>query len=408
MPALQFSKEQARTMLLAVQGFCEPLPDSPGAGDVLECIRRMGVLQIDTIHVVARSPYLVLWSRLGCYDAHLLDGLLSSGRLFEYWSHEACFIPIEQYPLYRRIMLEGRKHTLRFDWLAENREKGAAMLAHIRENGEARSSDFERKDGKSGNWWNWKDEKLALDMLHTAGDLMIARRERFQRVYDLRERVHPAWTDSQAPPLEEVVERQVEQSVRCLGVASSRWIPDYFRLKVKPTAKALEALVGNGAILPAQIEGVPDPCFIHSGHLSIAARVLEGTLAATRTVVLSPFDPIVWDRKRASELFGFDYRIECYTPAPKRTYGYFVLPILHKNRLIGRLDAKAHRKEGVFEVKTLHFEPDVKPDDEMLEALGATLQRCAKWHHTPKVRVSNSSLKGTARAVQASANRRRP
>src|SRR5216684_4249220 len=364
------SLADARALLLAAQGLDRPGAKRATKDSVRETIRRMGVLQIDTIHVVARSPYLVLWSRLGAYDPVWLDELLAEGRIFEYWAHEASFLPIEDYPLFRRRMREtgslGWKYS--HEWMTENRLTVRKIRALLRAHGPVRAADFTRADGKGGGWWGWKPEKRALEYLFSAGELMIARRERFQRVYDLRERVFPGWNDARLPSAAVTHRALVVNAVRALGVATVRWAADYYRMSLAETAAAIELLVRDGELLPARIESVAGDAFLHRDHLSTLATIRRGRRPSHATL-LSPFDPIVWDRKRALALFGFDYRIECYTPAPKRRYGYFTLPILVGDRLVGRLDAKAHRAAGVFEVKSLHMEKDIALDDMLAERI---------------------------------------
>lgn len=379
-------------LLLAAQGLQRRPAIAATQSDILACIKQMGALQIDTIHVVARSPYLVLWSRLGDYEPRWLTDLLAQRSIFEYWSHEACFLPIDEYPLYRAFMLAGiaRSWTYSRDWLNTNRAAVADLLAHIRHNGPVRSADFARQDGETGGWWNWKFEKMALEMLYTAGDLMIAGRERFQRIYDLRERVLPDWEDSRAPELHLARRALALTAVRALGATPARWVADYFRTKKPDTLRIIAELAAEGALLTARVAGWDDPVYLHPDHLSLAEAAAAGELASTVTTLLTPFDPVVWDRRRALELFGFDYRIECYTPAPKRQYGYFTLPILHRGALVGRLDPKAHRSDGVFEVKALYLEPGVAADDELANALAGALRACAAWHGTPEVVVRKS------------------
>lgn len=403
MSDLFFTRDQARTMLLAAQGFGDAPKDAITQLDVRECVRRMGVLQIDTIHIVARSPYLVLWSRLGGYDPALLEHLLRDGEVFEYWSHEACFIPIEDYPYYRRFMLESRKHTSRFEWLNLNREAADQMLQHVRDNGETRSSDFERTDGKRGNWWDWKHEKKALDFLHTAGELMISRRDKFHRIYDLRERVLPDWQDSSAPSYEDVMKKLVQKTVGCLGVAASGWCADYFRLPKKEVVAHLAQLTAEGLLHQATIEGIEMPAFVTTESLGLVSQILSGQIKIYGATLLSPFDPVVWDRKRALELFAFDYRIECYVPEPKRKFGYFVLPILVGNRLVGRLDAKAHRKDKVLEIKAIFLEAGVEATPDLVEEIGAAIRRFASWHHSPTVKVSQADRPKLAKQIEAAA-----
>jgi uncharacterized protein YcaQ len=370
--------------------------------DVLDMIRRMHVLQIDTIHVVARSPYLVLWSRLGAYRPEWLTDLLAEGAIFEYWAHEACFLPIEDYPLFRHRMLDAANMGWKYarEWAAQNGETLARVLEHVRERGEVRSADFERTDGSDGKWWGWKSEKRALETLFTAGELMIARRHNFQRIYDLRERVHPTWDDAQLAPIEDVRRELALRAVRALGITTARWVADYFRTGIKETAPLIPILAAEGALAEVTVEGWRQPAYIHPDNLGLAERAAAGRLAPKLTTLLSPFDPLVWDRQRALAMFGFDYRIECYTPAPKRRYGYFTLPILRRGRLIGRLDPKAHRKEGRFEVKALHLEPGVPVDEALAADIAAALRECAAWHETPTVDVRWSDPPELAAMVQ--------
>jgi uncharacterized protein YcaQ len=388
-----FSRGDARALLLAAQGLNPRLERPAGKADVLEAVRRMAVLQIDSISVVARSPYLVLWSRLGPYEPRWLDELLAEGKLFEYWSHAACFLPIEDYSLYRRLMLEGREKTR--SWFATHPDEVGRVLARVREGGPVRSAEFARTDGRAGGWWEWKPEKRALEHLFAAGELMISRRDpNFHRVYDLRERVLeralPGWEDALAPTHEEVRRVFALKAVRALGVVVARWVPDYFRTPKKGVAGLLDELVEEGKLLRARIAGWDEPAYVHPDNVGLAERILSGGLLPSSTTLLSPFDPVVWDRARASELFGFEYRIEVYTPAARRRYGYYSLPILHRGALVGRLDAKAHRKRGVFEVKTLHLEPGVLVTEDLVAGLAGARHECAGWHRTPEILVRRS------------------
>ncbi len=390
------SQDAVRGLMIAAQGLqqCPPLPATKA--DVRQMIRQMHVLQIDTIHVVARSPYLVLWSRLGDYNQRWLDELLAEGALFEYWSHAACFLPIEDYPLYRRLMLNRltwNEHRWRA-WMEAHAELVDRLLTHVRENGPVRSADFERTDGAQGGWWNWKDEKTALEGLWFKGDLMVAKRHNFQRIYDLRERVLPNWDDARAPSLEDVHETFVLNTVKALGVTKAAWIADYFRLYKKVAQSVIEKLAKRGQLQTVQVEGWDVPGYFHPDQRDAIEAAANGQIPVSRTTLLSPFDPMVWDRARAQDLFNFTYQIECYTPAPKRVYGYFTLPILYRNRLIGRLDPKAHRKDGLFEVKALHLEPGVIVDDALVAEVKSALQACAAWHKTPQVVVRYATEPG--------------
>ena len=401
MTELTLSLPAARALHLAAQGLLQPRRRKAQKADVLQAIRCMGVLQIDTIHVVARSPYLVLWSRLGDYPQPWLEEHLAEGALFEYWAHEACFVPIEDYRLMRHRMVDPSAMGWKYNekWLKERRQEVDSVLAHVREKGPVRSSDFERKDGQAGGWWEWKPEKRSLEVLFTTGELMIARRHNFQRVYDLAERVLPGWDDKRMPAMEETRRELALKTVRALGLAKSAWVADYYR--TKPPRLDLDALVDDGELLRARVDGWKEPVYIHPDLADLAQAAADGGLSATATTILSPFDPVVWDRRRAQELFNFDYRLECYTPAEKRRYGYFTLPILRRGALVGRLDAKAHRRSGIFEVKFVALEPGVKVTDRFTRDVAGALQRLANWHECPQVQVARSEPAPFAELLQA-------
>jgi uncharacterized protein len=402
---MNLSQSQARALMVASQGLDRRPVRKATKRDVLGAIRRMGVLQIDTIHVVARSPYLVLWSRLGEYDPLWLNELLDEGAIFEYWAHEACFLPTEDYRLYRHRMLDAEGLGWKYSsaWVEAHRTEVDQLLKLIRTRGAVRAADFERTDGKAGGWWEWKTEKRALESLFTAGELMIARRQNFQRVYDLRERVLPGWNDNQLPTIEEVRRELALKAVRALGVTTARWVSDYFRTPKRETLLAVNALADEGAILSVSVEGWKEPAFVHMDNRKLLKAATSDRINPELTTLLSPFDPLVWDRERARALFNFEYRLECYTPAPKRRYGYFTLPILRRGALVGRLDAKAHRKEGVFEVRSLHLEPDVRVSKELIDDIAAAICECAAWHKTPEVIVRQSSPSGVAARLQKAA-----
>jgi uncharacterized protein YcaQ len=390
--------------MIAAQGLQQRPRAAATKAGVRQMIRQMHVLQIDTIHVVARSPYLVLWTRLGNYTQRWLDELLAEGALFEYWSHAACFLPIEDYPLYRRFMLNRitwNEKRWRL-WMQAHAELVDKLLRHIRDNGPVRSADFagpSRTDGAQSGWWNWKDEKTALDGLWMKGDLMVAKRHNFQRIYDLRERILSDGAGARTPSLEAVYQTFVLNTVKALGVTKAAWIADYFRLYKKVAQSVIEKLEKRGQLQTVQVEGWNVPGYFHPDQRDAIETAANGQIPISRTTLLSPFDPLVWDRARAQDLFNFTYQIECYTPAPKRKYGYFTLPILYNNALIGRLDPKAHRKEGIFEVKALHLEPGVIVDDKLVAEVKSALQACAAWHKTPQVIVRKATKPGLAKRL---------
>jgi uncharacterized protein YcaQ len=393
---IQLTLKQARALQLAAMGLLTPPRRRAKKADVLATIRGMNVLQIDTIHIVARSPYLVLWSRLGDYSPAWLDDLLAEGALFEYWSHAACFLPIEDYPNYRRQMLhlEAAGSGLTAKRLAADPFAHVELVEHVRENGPVRAADFEHDDGRKGTgWWDWKPDKLRLESLFTAGEIMVKRREKFHRVYDVRERVLPPHLldDTTVPGRDTVNRTWTLAAIKAMGFAPARWIGDYFRHAGRVPRPHPERLAESGDLLRVQVEGTSAPAYVHPDHAALLQAALTGKLKPTLSTLLSPFDPLVWDRERALALFDFDYRIECYTPDAKRKYGYFSLPILVRGALVGRLDAKAHRADGLFEVRALHLEPGVKADDLLAADIAGAIVRCARWHRMSAVRVTRTS-----------------
>lgn len=406
---IRLTLKQARALQLAAMGLLTPPCRLARKADVLATIRSMNVLQIDTIHIVARSPYLVLWSRLGDYSLKWLDELQAEGALFEYWSHAACFLPIEDYPLYRRQMLHleaagSERSAVR---LASDPLAHVELLEHVREHGPVRAADFEHADGRKGNgWWDWKPDKLRLETLYTAGEIMVARRENFHRIYDVRERVLPPHLldDTKVPSHETVNHRWTLAAVKAMGFAPARWIGDYFRHAGRVSRPQPQQLVESGELLRVQVEGFPQPAYVHPHHAGLLQAAGNGKLKPTYCTLLSPFDPLVWDRERALALFNFDYRIECYTPAAKRKFGYFSLPILVRGELVGRLDAKSHRAQGLFEVRALHLESGVSADDALASDIAEAVVRCAHWHRTAMVKINTATpsrfLPMLRRAVQ--------
>lgn len=384
----ELSRTTVRRIMIAAQGLDRERPATQPA-DVLACIERMALLQIDTIHVVNRSPYWVLWSRIGNYPLHWLDALLADGALFECWAHEACFAPRRWLPAQLRLIAD-RVHPTKTRWsrpfLETHAEAATAMLAVVAERGEVRSSDFRRTEGKRGTWWAWSHEKTLLEALFADGALTVARRERFQRVYTLTSTKHPELESTALPDRHEVFLEQVRATMRALGVVHVRWLGDYFRMRglLESSAQRLQEC---GELIPVTLAGIPGQAWVWHEY----AAWIDHPPVCGHTTLLMPFDPLVWDRRRALEVFGFDYKIECYTPAPRRIYGYFTLPVLYHDQIVGRFDCKAHRTEGIFTINHAHFEADRAPDPAMYAAIAAAVQRCATWHGTPVVRLVATS-----------------
>ncbi|WP_411201194.1 winged helix-turn-helix domain-containing protein [Kosakonia cowanii] len=386
----QLSITAARHLHLAAQGLLRKPSRRAKPDDILPTIRRMSLLQIDTINIVARSPYLVLFSRLGAFEPHWLDDALRNGELMEYWAHEACFLPREDFALVRHRMLAPDKMGWKYRqaWMQEHAAEIEQLIAHIEEHGPVRSADFEHPRKGTSGWWEWKPHKRHLEGLFTAGKVMVIERRNFQRVYDLTQRVMPQWDDVRDLLSQEQAEAiMLEKSARSLGLFRAQWLADYYRLRRPALALALAQMQEAQTILPVNVEGL-GPAWLHASLLPLLEQAQADKLTATHSAVLSPFDPVVWDRKRAEQLFGFSYRLECYTPAPKRQYGYFVLPLLHRGRLVGRMDAKMHRKTGVLEVIALFLEEGISPSLQLEKGLQRAITDFAHWQGAQRITFS--------------------
>ncbi|AXF76213.1 winged helix DNA-binding domain-containing protein [Erwinia tracheiphila] len=383
MPVLSLSLRHARHLQLAAQGVLRPVRRKACFDDLNAVIRRMSLLQIDSINVVARSPYLVLFSRLGDYPPHWLDEALSGGRLFEYWAHEACFISIEDYALFRHRMLNPRLPGWKYDteWIAAWQHEISALLDHIARNGPVKSADFSAPSGQKPGWWAWKPQKRHLENLFSAGELMVKERQNFQRVYDLRQNIMPEWNDV-LHTLDEAaaIEQMLCNSAAGLRIFRPQWLAGYYRLKNALVKEILCHWLESGEIVRVDAEKMGE-CYLYQPQSTDP----ESTLHDTYTALLSTFDPLIWDRRRARELFDFDYRLECYTPEGRRQYGYFVLPVLHRGALRGWLDAKMLRKEKTLLIKQFWLQPEVKIGQRLLDDVCLAVIRFARWQGAESV-----------------------
>ncbi|QGN37460.1 winged helix-turn-helix domain-containing protein [Klebsiella oxytoca] len=387
MPVLSLSLKEARHLHLAAQGLLKKPRRRARPEDILQTIKQMSLLQIDTINVVARSPYLVLFSRLGNYPQDWLDEALRAGELMEYWAHEACFLPRSDFSLVRHRMLTPDKMGWKYHqaWMTEHASGIQELLTHIAENGPVRSADFEHPRKGASGWWEWKPHKRHLEGLFTAGEVMVIERRNFQRVYDLTQRVMPDWDDERDGLSQEQAEAiMLRNSARSLGIFRVQWLADYYRLRQPFLPLLLANWQEEGLVVPVNVEALGE-MWLHRDALTLLESAPGGRLTASHSAVLSPFDPVVWDRKRAEQLFNFTYRLECYTPAPKRQYGYFVLPLLHQGRLVGRMDSKMHRKTGILEIIALWLEDGVKVTSGLEKGLKRAIDDFALWQNATRV-----------------------
>jgi len=390
MSVAHLSLSAARCLHLAAQGLLKKPRRRARPADILAAIRRMSLLQIDTINIVARSPYLVLFSRLGAYPEHWLDDALRAGDLMEYWAHEACFLPRSDFALVRHRMLNPQNMGWKYRaaWMEEHAPEIEQLLLQIHENGPVRSADFAHPRTGTSGWWDWKPHKKHLEGLYTAGKVMVVERRNFQRVYDLTSRVMPEWDDERDLLSQTQAEAiMLENSARSLGLFRPQWLADYYRLRQPALPALLARWQEEQKIIPVTVEEL-GPAWVHASLAEELAQAAAGKLTATHSAVLSPFDPVVWDRKRAEQLFNFSYRLECYTPAPKRQYGYFVLPLLHAGQLVGRMDAKMHRKTGVLEIIALYLEADITPGRTLEKGLLRAITEFAAWQGATRVSIT--------------------
>jgi uncharacterized protein YcaQ len=345
-----------------------------GADAVAAEIGRLQAVQLDSIATVDRAHRLTLVSRVGAYDEPAVSRLLGEGRIFEYWAHEACLLPIEDYPLFKRRMLELRdRHWWGRERTAEGRKVERRVVARIREEGALPARAFE---GKSGPMWGWKPEKRALEHLFAAGELAIAGRQGFQRVYDLPERVIPdAALGAPIPSDEEFRRGYAMRAVEGRGALTEAGIAEHCRFTggAKAVRPHVDALVAAGSLRRLALDDGGPPVGVP------ADAELDGGAAAP--VLLCPFDNLMWDRPFLRRLFGFDHLIEVYKREPERVYGYYVLPLLVGDRFVGRADLKADRAHGVLRIKRFTSEPGVRRRlDEPLERAATRLARALGLH----------------------------
>lgn len=376
---------------------------TPSLDSVYEVVDHLGAVQIDTLHVVARSHYLVIWSRLGAYDMKLFDRLAydpSQRRTFEGWQHAACFIPMPEYryqiPLQRSLRENPSNWYTR--WLAENHNPDIVkeVRRRIKKEGALRVSDFERGDHPPGSWWNWRPAKVALEYLFAFGDLMIAERVNFQRAYDLSSRVLPKGVDLSEPSIEERDRYWIERGAKAHGVCTPAQAADYTWMKLYRAKPAVAQLVKEGVLVEIKatlLDGEISNLLVHRDNLPLLEKAAAGELQPQCTTFLSPFDSLFWARGRDEAYWGFRQRLECYTPAPKRVYGYFCLPILHKDRLVGRFDPKVERKNRLLRLNALYLEPGVKADEELVASVTAAMRDFMKFHGADDLVIESSQPK---------------
>ena len=369
------SRAQARRIALVAQGFRDPRHTVPTMRTFNRTLSRTGVLQVDSVNVLQRAHYMPLFSRMGPYDPAMLTRAAEERprKIVEYWAHVQAFMPVDLWPVMQHRMDSYRAQRGKWKVMASRPELEASVLAEIRDRGASTARELD--DGgpvSKQHWgWNWSDTRKVLDYLYMVGELAIAGRNgSFEVRYDLPERVLPHHVlETPTPSVEEADRELVRRAAASHGVATVPCLADYYRMKTAAVRPAVDDLVEAGELIPVHVEGWGRPAYLHRD----ATRVRTVHARA----ILSPFDPVVWERARAEHLFGFRYRIEIYVPEHKRVHGYYVLPFLLDDRLVARVDLKADRKAGVLVVKGSFAEPGA-PDETAYE-LAEELRSMAGW-----------------------------
>jgi uncharacterized protein YcaQ len=370
----QLSAAEARRIALAAQGLADPKP--VGRIDrrhLHRLVARVGAIQLDSVNVLVRSHYLPLYSRVGGYDRELLDRTAYQHReLFEYWGHAASLLPVELQPLFRWRMdeadaWEGMKRIAR-----EHPGYVETVLREVADRGPIAAGELSEPGARGESWgWGWSMGKQALEWLFYTGRLAAQRRGNFQRVYDLPERVLPPEVlSAPTPPKDEAHRSLLGLAARALGVATARDLAFYFRLTIPEVRPRIAELIEEGNLSPVSVEGWEQPAYLVAG--ARLPRVVEA-----RTL-LTPFDSLLWERERNERLFGFHYRIGIYTPKAKRVHGYYVLPFLLGDELVGRVDLKSDRKNGTLLVQSAHSESGARAT-KLADGLRAELTALAAW-----------------------------
>ncbi len=352
-----------RTLFLQRQHLAAPRTAALTAPRLGRFVADVGGIQMDSINVLERAHYLTVWSRFGPYECARLDRLVYRRRLlFEYWAHAACLVLTSTLPWWRRAMLDYRvRHTGWSDWLQRNPKVLEQVKAAVSATGPMGHADFDRRrpSGRSG-WWSWGPVQHALHYLWMTGALTVHSRRHFNKRFDLLERAIPAVLDGEVVSAEEFLRWHLERSLHAMGAATEPDLSGYLTFpRFQPSMRraALRAMIERGEVAELEVEGSPSRWLALTRDLPALARAGRAPSPSRGTTLLSPFDSLLWHRDRVTRLFGFDYRIEVYTPGHKRVHGYYTLPILHHGHLIGRVDAKAHRVERRLEVRHVHFEP---------------------------------------------------
>ena len=372
---LSLSKQEAKRIAIRAQGLSDRRPKTPATlDDVSRSIRAMGLLQIDSVNVCVRSHYMPLFSRLGNYDQDLLDQLAYKEKsIFETWAHAACFVPVEDHRLFRQRMA-NHKPRRQIEKLIKDRPGYLEdVLDQIRDKGELTASELDGAGKRSGPWWGYTTGKIAAEWHFSRGNLSIANRQNFARYYDLTERVVPnEHLNGATPSVEDSHREMMRMAVTAHGIGTAEDFADYYHLKNVDARNRLNELAEEGVIQRVNVEGWTDK------EKAFAPHNIESLEPTDARALLTPFDPLVWNRDRIERIFDFFYRIEIYVPEPKRQYGYYVYPFVLGDDLVARVDLKAERDKSVLRVKGA-FAEEGQDHEYVAENLADELRLMADW-----------------------------
>jgi uncharacterized protein len=403
-----FSRAAVAALFLERQHLDRPRGRTLGAASLERFVADVGGLQLDSIHVVDRAHWLTLWSRFGELDRRRFERLAYGRRLlFEYWAHAACLVPTADFPAWRRVMNDYRTRDRGWSsWLRENPRLLAEVEGAIRTRGPLSNADFEgAKPGGASGWWSWKPATHALDFLWMSGRTLVHSRTHFRKRYDLAERVLPAHVGAEPLSAAEFRRWHLRRSLRALGAATESDLRMYLtfpRIPAPERRRMLEDALRRGEVVEIRVAEDRARWFALAADLEPLARAGRRRSPSRGTTLLSPFDSFLWYRERTKRLFDFDYRIEVYTPAAKRTHGYYAMPILHDGRLVGRVDAKTHREEGRFEVRRVTLEGGAAAVDpgELASGVADALRSLARFVGAPRIELREVVPAGRAPSLR--------
>ncbi len=377
---IKLALRDARRLSIVAQGLHKRKPFGTGASAVLRCIEQLGYVQIDTISVINRSHHHTLWTRIPSYAKSDLDALQREGKVLEYWAHAAAYLPMRDYRYclpYMHAVASGQKHVRTRDPRSMQ-----AVLDRIRAEGPLKSQDFETPSQRGKHWgWNWKPAKIALEQLFIEGKLISSRREGFQKVYDLPERVLPSDVDTRMPTAAELHSHLIRTAIAAHGLVTVTEIC-YLRKGIKADVqRRLREMEEAGEVVRVGVVGSDQVHYSTANTL----RTLEATRVSGHVHLLSPFDNLVIQRKRLRRLFDSHYQIECFLPPAKRQYGYYCLPIVHGTEIIGRLDPKADRRAGELIIKALFLERPLVEKEKLATKLARQIEQLAAFNQCPRI-----------------------